>query len=511
MELRSQSARKEDNRATSSGTPDQESESSISDFNLDDQSVTTVTSEDSGYSTDSMGIYQSNNVDPRIYMPEDAMIPQSDDEEYDILKVLNFRFHGGTACSKVGEEGEHGIRYAYFFDTESGYAIRTGDPNAKAPGKPSPPEPLVGKVPAEEERQFKRQDRIYKEYCRVETIVKEMIMEKFPKEALYIQDSRTGAFKTKHSPQYILDEIQKRVSSPMQLTKAYVKLTKEMQELEYIPCREGPVEYLKFMIIGLDRAKEISPESGLTMANIIPWMLTAFDRCNHNKINLGQCTSRWEEHYLKFTGDPADEEELFEYFRIFWILELSKLYRLEQQDKPTRRLSNSGQAQLVHQVNELNDEVTTLKAMQVAMYEQSRTIPPVVHAKTDQTEATIGTSLSAEIHSAFHGIQQQLQAQQVQLQALQLGQQAVTHVQTPRPEPWTPQGGKKWRQYKFWCWKCSVNLTHDSKDCKGSGKDHPNASRTTPQGGNMKRKNLWMKYHHRDVTEAQHKPVSPWS
>ena len=92
MELRSQSARKEDNRATSSGTPDQESESSISDFNLDDQSVTTVTSEDSGYSNDSMGVYQSNNVDPRIYMPEDAMIPQTDDEEYDILKVLNFRF-----------------------------------------------------------------------------------------------------------------------------------------------------------------------------------------------------------------------------------------------------------------------------------------------------------------------------------------------------------------------------------------------------------------------------------
>ena len=42
MELRSQSARKEDNRATSSGTPDQESESSISDFNLDEdnQSIT---------------------------------------------------------------------------------------------------------------------------------------------------------------------------------------------------------------------------------------------------------------------------------------------------------------------------------------------------------------------------------------------------------------------------------------------------------------------------------------
>ena len=51
------------------------------------------------------------------------------------------------------------------------------------------------------------------------------------------------------------------------------------------------------------------------------------------------------------------------------------------------------------------------------------------------------------------------------------------------------------RQYKFWCWSCGVNLSHDGCNCKTRKTGHINeATMANPQGGNTAKDARFMKW-----------------
>uniref|UniRef100_A0A7S4ASS5 Uncharacterized protein n=1 Tax=Pseudo-nitzschia australis TaxID=44445 RepID=A0A7S4ASS5_9STRA len=58
-----------------------------------------------------------------------------------------------------------------------------------------------------------------------------------------------------------------------------------------------------------------------------------------------------------------------------------------------------------------------------------------------------------------------------------------------------------WRQWKYWCYSCGTNLSHNSQDChrtKIQLPDHQRyksiATKENPQGGNSRKDHLWLKW-----------------
>ena len=59
----------------------------------------------------------------------------------------------------------------------------------------------------------------------------------------------------------------------------------------------------------------------------------------------------------------------------------------------------------------------------------------------------------------------------------------------------------KWMQWKYWCWSCGVNLTHNTARHKGNKQaahqNHLTATKDNPQGGGIAARDvLWMKWCH---------------
>mmetsp|Transcript_13257 Transcript_13257/g.27807 ORF Transcript_13257/g.27807 Transcript_13257/m.27807 type:complete len:82 (-) Transcript_13257:50-295(-) len=62
----------------------------------------------------------------------------------------------------------------------------------------------------------------------------------------------------------------------------------------------------------------------------------------------------------------------------------------------------------------------------------------------------------------------------------------------------TTNGGG-WRQWKYWCYTCGVNLKHNFDGCTQRRKDSnyyafPTATKDIPQGGNNTRDELWIQW-----------------
>jgi hypothetical protein len=504
------------------GTPD--------NSDNDDQTV------DSGYSTDStMENKSSTDKGPRQYMPKEQMIQAGVD--YEALDVITFRYYGAIAASKCGEWGDYGIGYAHLFDTTMSYRTRLRDPTANAPAKPQ--RPSLGLNPTKGElRQFNRDEKQYKEWCFMETQAKEMILEKFPRGCLHLLDSRTGGFSIDDSPKFILDEIQRRASTPRELNTQHGKLTTLMKDMEYTPTRDGPVEYIRDMILYMDRAHELLPDDNLPITMILNWMLAAFDRSAHSRVSLGRCLKDWNDKEQKFLMkvmeektaekaaaeaesrepvEPDTDQRHLTVFQRFWIDELAELFRLEGTE-----IQGQHQAKLAHQTNMLSDEVTTVRALQATLEEEIRALkagPPVPEIHTsDRTMATLGTTMTPEIQSALNALSLQFQnefqafrdaysalATQPAHIAPQRGRpQPNNATTTARPAASATPGG--WRQYKWWCYHCGVNISHESMQCRkpfSEARKHPNAHRGSPEGGNMKREPYWMKWYHPSLSEPQ--------
>jgi hypothetical protein len=268
----------------------------------------------------------------------------------------------------------------------------------------------------------------------METQVKEMILEKFPRGCLHLLDSRTGGFSIDDTPKFILDEIQKRASTPRELNALHGKLTTHMKDMEYKPTRDGPVEYIRDMILYMDRAHELLPDDNLPISMILNWMLAAFDRSGHSRVSLGRLIKDWnereQEFLLEIVGEraaeaiaaeaegrqpvePDTDQRHLTVFQRFWIDELAELYRLEGTE-----IQEQHQAKLAHQANLLSDEVTTVRALQATLQEEIQALkagPPVPEVHTsDRTLATIGTTMTPEIQSALNAMnltfQNELQA-----------------------------------------------------------------------------------------------------
>jgi len=88
---------------------------------------------------------------------------------------------------------------------------------------------------------------------------------------------------------------------------------------------------------------------------------------------------------------------------------------------------------------------------------------------------------------------------------------AIEYTNTRTRAAAPPRG---WRQYKYWCWHCGVNISHESMLCRkplSEARKHPNATRTTPEGGNMKRERYWGMWNHPSLAEPQPTRAFPTS
>jgi len=145
--------------------------------------------------------------------------------------------------------------------------------------------------------------------------------------------------------------------------------------------------------------------------------------------------------------------------------------------------------------------------------------PSVVTAPTSTTVSTTANSAANSVapspaYPDFEGILQQA----LQTQAA-ITKKAIANACPPIPRnnhssrstqqhgPRRHTGNGTWRQWKYWCYTCGVNVKHNTNNCDKQRKfaNHfacPSATKDNPQGGNISRDDLWLQWCH----PVTHKP-----
>jgi len=152
------------------------------------------------------------------------------------------------------------------------------------------------------------------------------------------------------------------------------------------------------------------------------------------------------------------------------------------------------------QEEERNQELQALQAKIVALEAAiaRKDVPLVVTAPTissSNTSSNSGEQVVAMLANALAG-----------LQATNSPPVAATGRPTPNPRPIPGNGGNRWagrqldwRKVDKWCWQCGANTSHNSAGCKvrdTQAHAHPNATRESPEGGNMSKEHNWGLYYH---------------
>ena len=160
-------------------------------------------------------------------------------------------------------------------------------------------------------------------------------------------------------------------------------------------------------------------------------------------------------------------------------------------------------SQLQNELSLTQDNVCSIANTQDQMLTQpeafaARYVPSVVSTTTESTPSglalsTLDTRLD-KLESLFQRmVQHQLQGPRDAPPAV-----ARTNARrgTIRGDPNGP-----WRQWKYWCYSCGTNLSHNSIDCHRTKIQRPDhdrlksiATKDNPQGGNSKKDHLWMKW-----------------
>ena len=156
-------------------------------------------------------------------------------------------------------------------------------------------------------------------------------------------------------------------------------------------------------------------------------------------------------------------------------------------------------SQLQNKLSITQDNVCSIANTQDQMLAQpeahsTQYVPSVVSATTASTPSGLAHSAIDNRLDKIEGLIQQLV--QHQLQGNQNNTRNNSRRGTIRGDPNGP-----WRQWKYWCYSCGTNLSHNSNEChrtKNQLPDHDRfkatATKDNPQGGNSKKDHLWLKW-----------------
>ena len=404
--------------------------------------------------------------------------------------------------------------YAWLVDDKEAYKRRVGwtpqkdDQGREIPFKmptratrPEEPATITSNTKWDYERKLSR--FLAEEHYDKEAL--KMIKKEFPT-GLVDKEIDFNMLDTKWTARKAYDHIEAKMRSEEVAQDDYINLWKAVLELEYRPDPQGPEQFFKQQKEHQRRILLVNEGPGIKDGTLIAAAKRAFTKSGHNQLSLDLILAKWknkDEECLKTHTEAHHKKTKYGRFQLHYLRELKKLYRSDH-GRPTQKAMHT--EELSTDIQSMKEDLEQVKANQDQLYDNQKEIAAYASDATTTPSTLTPNSNTAAIKEMATAMAKTMAEQMVQSRSQDIAavaaKEALKALQLTNNPGCAKISEKEmgWRQWKYWCYTCGVNLYHNTKDHPDSkrkmdGHDtHTNTTKDAPQGGNTKRNHLWLKW-----------------
>eukprot|EP00536_Pseudo-nitzschia_multiseries_P013056 jgi/Psemu1/33974/gm1.33974_g len=314
---------------------------------------------------------------------------------------------------------------------------------------------------------WKRSRALYVEWNKYDREALLITDRKFPNMLGDLKDPGSDAFPrgtTVHEAFQTMEEDLCTTDAQHQLTR---ELTKKMNALTYTPSPIGPKEYFRQLTKYQYQINLLPETANVTEAQMIDYSREAFARSKHDPITLHRVDEDWKKYRDTLVKSG------FAQYKKFWGQRLKELYSSYHNNTSTANLANI----------QADQRFTDLENKQ-------RDLANVCHEIYSQVTETATAASTMTMTNQWETAMAVLQADVNRLKA------ADASRTNSRPDTRQPslQG---WKQYKYYCHSCGVNLTHDGRSCyrrRNKAGHQEGATFDNQMGGATRNTERWLQW-----------------
>eukprot|EP00536_Pseudo-nitzschia_multiseries_P017833 jgi/Psemu1/52785/gm1.52785_g len=247
------------------------------------------------------------------------------------------------------------------------------------------------------------------------------------------------------------------------------ELSKKMNNLSYTPSPIGPKEYFRQLTKYQWQINLLPETAEVSSAQMMDYARDAFMRSKHDPITLHRVNEDWKQH--RTTIAKGDE---FIHYKTFWGQRLKELYSAYH--------NKTASANMVDIHNDRR--FTDLETQQLEL----ANVCQEIYLRVSETTASTATAASTMTMShQWETAMASLQADVNRLKATDAGR--------PRQAASGCPLAHEWKQYKYYCHSCGVNLSHTGRECfhrRNKAAHQEGASYDNQMGGSTRNNDRWM-------------------
>eukprot|EP00536_Pseudo-nitzschia_multiseries_P001323 jgi/Psemu1/3059/gm1.3059_g len=326
--------------------------------------------------------------------------------------------------------------YAFLLETEAQYHTR--DPQAPFPKAPREPQELDSTI------------KLTSDAYKLEAL---LITDRiFPNMLGELKDPGSDAFPqgtTVLAAFQAMEEDLCTTNAQHQLTR---ELTQKMNALTYSPSPIGPKEYFRQLTKYQHQINLLPETANVTDAQMIDYSQEAFARSKHDLVTLHRVDEDWKKYR------DAMVKSGFTQYKKFWGQRLKELYSSYHSNTTTANPDIQADQRFTELENKQRDMANVSSAM--TMSNQWETAMAVLQADVNQLKSADASRTNS------------------------------------RPDTRQPIL-QEWKQYKYYCHSCGVNLTHGGRSCykQRNRADHQEGATFDNQMGEATRNtDRWLKW-----------------
>eukprot|EP00536_Pseudo-nitzschia_multiseries_P016831 jgi/Psemu1/47993/gm1.47993_g len=383
------------------------------------------------------------------------------------IEVYEFKKALANALAEVPSiKYIQGGGYAFLLETEAQYHSR--DPQAPFPKAPREPQELDSTIELTSDayKLWKRSRALYVEWNKYDREALLITDRKFPNMLGDLKDPGSDAFPrgtTVLTAFQAMEEDLCTTAAQHQLTR---ELTKKMNALTYTPSPIGPKEYFRQLTKFQHQINLLPETANVTDAQMIDYSREAFARSKHDPITLHRVDEDWKKH-----RDTMDKSGFTQYKK-FWGQRLKELYSSYHNNTTTANLADIQADQRFTEFENKQHDLAN-----------------VCHKIYSQVTETATVASTMTMSNQWETAMAVLQADVNRLKP-------ANASRTNRPDARQPIL-QEWKQYKYYCHSCGVNLTHDGQSCykRRNKADHQEGATFDNQmGGATRNTDRWLKW-----------------
>lgn len=383
--------------------------------------------------------------------------------------------------------------HASIIETLAGHQRRMNDATAVLPSPPTKPTEPLATDSKQHWRVYDMRKENYKQYKKWDKQVINIIKTVFPNGLTDKEIDTSGMYPMTLTGRESFDHIESKAKTDIIATETYCKILKQMMAREYEPNSNGPTQYLKEMKHDQYCASTLAEDGEINDGQLIAFSKQAFLSSGHKPEGVTVLNEKWANLIIVGKAkDPNWKKAMFLEFSDLYIAGLKALF----DGGDTGPKQQAHHTELLGRINNIESQQEQTNTNIDQLYDNQESIA----AKQDG--ASIPGAISTSGETAFSAAESQ---------AKMIKEAVASALGTALANTDLTQGATrnkakevtefKWMQWKYWCWTCGVNLTHNTARHKGNKQaahqNHLTATKDNPQGGGIAARDvLWMKWCH---------------